>query len=207
MPDRILYLGDRRDSRVIQLHESKGEMQQYVALSYCWGGKTQYVLNARTRPEMAKAIDATYLPQTIRDAIDLTRELGLRYIWVDALCIRQDSREDWERQSLDMGSIYRNASLTLITSRAAAVTEGFLLPTKPHATHCGVATFKGQRKSVYLVADPENPLHSLDPLSRRGWAFQERQMSTCKVVFGSACLLYTSPSPRDGLLSRMPSSA
>ena len=32
-----------------------------------------------------------------------------------------------------------------------------------------------------------------------GWRRQERQMYDC--------LLYTSPSPRDGLLSRMPSSA
>ena len=28
-----------------------------------------------------------------------------------------------------------------------------------------------------------------------------------KTIMGEVCLLYTSPSPRDGLLSRMPSSA
>ena len=38
-------------------------------------------------------------------------------------------------------------------------------------------------------------------------AHQDRAATAVKLQQYTACLLYTSPSPRDGLLSRMPSSA
>jgi hypothetical protein len=33
-------------------------------------------------------------PQTLKDAVYVTRRLGIRYLWIDALCIIQDSPED-----------------------------------------------------------------------------------------------------------------
>jgi hypothetical protein len=187
MPDRVLFLGVKPIIEFVQLVEPKDTIGRYVALSYCWGGKGQYMLTAETRSDMEKGISLVCLPKTIKDAIELTGQLGISYIWIDALCILQDSRQDWERQSANMGSIYQDACLTLVASRAAAVTEGFLQPTKQHAIHCGTIDYRGQNQSVFLVADASD---IPEPLTKRGWAYQERELSSCKVVFGSAEMIW-----------------
>lgn len=48
-------------------------------------------------------------PQTLRDAITITKSLGFRYLWIDALCILQDSKGDWEKEAAVMGKVYFNA--------------------------------------------------------------------------------------------------
>lgn len=53
------------------------------------------------------------LPRTIRDAVTVTRSLGIRYLWVDALCIIQDSQSDWRAEAPKMMNVYRNAYLTI----------------------------------------------------------------------------------------------
>lgn len=73
----------------------------YIALNYCWGvGKKGYVT---TKANLSKRKDdgfeATILPMTIRDAIELTRRLRIRYVWVDGICICQDDAADWDRES------------------------------------------------------------------------------------------------------------
>jgi hypothetical protein len=58
----------------------------------------------------------SHLPKTLQDAIRLTQELGIRYIWIDSICIIQDDKEDWEHESANMLSVYANASLTIAAS-------------------------------------------------------------------------------------------
>ena len=66
------------------------------------------------------------LPQTIRDAVIVTHRLGLRYLWVDCLCIIQDSKEDKDREVAQMHNIYRNASFTISATNARSAYSGFL---------------------------------------------------------------------------------
>jgi hypothetical protein len=148
----------------------------YIALSYCWGlsmpngGKT-------TRPTLEmhlKGISMSSLPLTIQDAIAATRRLGVRYLWVDSLCILQDSREDWEIESAAMSDIYSHAFCTI----AAAATN-----------HCGggmLLKADQRRFSVVMLADnlfvkastiPHQDLKSSNSLSARAWALQERELS------------------------------
>src|SRR5947207_3291541 len=79
-----------------KLYTTNGESGRYIALSHCWG----------QRPNMTKltignvalwedAIEASLLSRNFRDALVVTRRLGFPYIWIDALCIIQDSKEDW----------------------------------------------------------------------------------------------------------------
>ncbi|EIW52269.1 uncharacterized protein TRAVEDRAFT_135799, partial [Trametes versicolor FP-101664 SS1] len=71
-------------------------------------------------------INPANLPQTIRDAIYVTHELGMQYLWADTLCIIQDSGQDKRRELARMHRIYRDAHLTIIASDARKVSEGFL---------------------------------------------------------------------------------
>jgi hypothetical protein len=72
MPDRVLFLGVKPSIEFVQLVEPRDTIGRYVALSYCWGGKGQYMLTAETRSDMEKGISLVCLPNTIKDAIELT---------------------------------------------------------------------------------------------------------------------------------------
>lgn len=53
------------------------------------------------------------LPRTFRHAVEATRRLDVRYLWIDSLCIVQNSQRDWGHQSRDMGPIYALAFCTI----------------------------------------------------------------------------------------------
>jgi len=71
-----------------------------------------------------KAISPSALPKTFQDAVEVTRAIGLRYLWIDSLCIVQDDRDDWLRESQEMGLIYQYAQITVAASHARDGTEG-----------------------------------------------------------------------------------
>ncbi|KAJ9137481.1 hypothetical protein NKR23_g9084 [Pleurostoma richardsiae] len=48
-----------------------------------------------------------------RDAVTLTRQLGIRWLWIDSMCIVQDDSEDWQRESGRMADIFENALLVI----------------------------------------------------------------------------------------------
>jgi hypothetical protein len=75
-----------------------------------------------------RKITFSVLPRTIQDAISVTRRLGVRFLWVDALCIVQDSinGQDWIDESSKMASIYGNAYLTIVAEAANDCSQGFL---------------------------------------------------------------------------------
>lgn len=58
-------------------------------------------------------IQLSSLPLTFQDAIKITRSLGLQYIWIDSLCILQDSKADWVEESAKMGTYYSSSWLTI----------------------------------------------------------------------------------------------
>jgi hypothetical protein len=63
--------------------------------------------------EFGRQIKWQSLPKSFQDAVVFTRRLGIRYLWIDSLCIIQDSKEDWETQAAKMAMIYALAVLTL----------------------------------------------------------------------------------------------
>lgn len=89
-------------------------MAGYAALSHRWGrpGTTVCTTTANLDNRL-EAISEAELSQLFQDAISTTRRLGLQYLWIDSLCILQDSHEDWERESVLMGDVYGNADITI----------------------------------------------------------------------------------------------
>ena len=68
------------------------------------------------------------LPQTVKDAVETTRNLGIRYLWVDALCIIQDSPEDKLKEIAGMGAIYKNATVTIAVSTVVVIKKTLIAP-------------------------------------------------------------------------------
>lgn len=98
---------DVNDSKLVE-----GSYQRaFAALSYVWGGATQVHLTTATKPVLFsdhgldRIAASSALPRTIADAIALCKNIGISYLWVDALCIEQDSRDEMARQVRGMHHI------------------------------------------------------------------------------------------------------
>lgn len=219
LPSRVIDVGTDADSEV-KLHLTQADEQEaYVALSYCWGGAQEYVATTTTLEEMTLAIDVPRLSKSAQDAIEVTRRLGFRYLWVDALCILQDSLADKSREIQMMGQIYKRAAVTVAASAAEGASQGFLRPSRaglPSAKFQFNVPGKGE-STVFVTSS--NRLAGIDPLNKRGWTLQEWLLSPRLLVFSKhdmiwhcqteerktvtkSCILYNEQSARESLFYR-----
>ena len=153
---------------------------KYIALSYVWGGvkSFQNVMKRRKDLYVSHSISVANeaIPLTIRDAIQLVRDLGERYLWVDSLCICQDNLEDKRTQITNMGKIYRQALLTIVAATGSDANAG--LP-GVQARPRKIAQRAEYVQNMVLV----NELCQLEDIiepsywNTRGWTYQEAQLS------------------------------
>ena len=86
---------------------------EYMTLSRCWGADLPCTLRKTNLDLFKNSIPFLELPQTFQDTTRAVKLFGIRYIWVDALCILQDSVSDWDLESSRTNSIYKYAVCTL----------------------------------------------------------------------------------------------
>lgn len=151
LPDQKQMLGKHQNWR--ELFQGKncklfqtlnGQAGRYAALSYCWGADLPSKTTTINLQAHEIAIGFNTLPRTLQDAILIVRWLGIEYIWIDCLCILQDSKTDWEYESARMADVYSDAYLTVAASRAEQCGEGFLgLRTVPSLFCIGIEDDEG----------------------------------------------------------------
>ncbi|KAI8660254.1 HET domain-containing protein [Fusarium keratoplasticum] len=202
LPTRVLDVGDPSDpdsSTRLKINEVETH-GSYLALSYCWGKRDPtasfqpLLLRRNSLHDLTSQIRPENLQRSIQDAICVTRKLGFRYIWVDALCIIQDDDDDKDNEISQMATIYKNAVITLAAGTAEKASEGFLgnpesrptvyLPENKFAIPMDT---EGEIGTVYLSADPYEPDH---PLDKRGWTLQEFMLSSRMLIFSDYQLLW-----------------
>jgi Heterokaryon incompatibility protein (HET) len=71
------------------------------------------------------------LSKTFQDAILVTRDLGLQYLWIDSLCIIQDDANDWAVESTKMAKVYGDAHVVLAATAGSDGNHGCLFPRGP----------------------------------------------------------------------------
>jgi len=130
LPSRVLDVGSI-SSPTCRLVQTEGVPGHYAALSHCWGGPISPLLDKNTLEPFQREIPLTSLPANFYDAIVITRQLAIQYLWIDSLCIVQDSAEDWESESAVMGDIYRRSLVTISALDSAHSRAGILSPRKP----------------------------------------------------------------------------
>ncbi|KAI0653356.1 heterokaryon incompatibility protein-domain-containing protein [Cubamyces menziesii] len=124
LPTRLIDCSDLECLRII---EASPDMRgTYIALSYVWGEDQPHRTTEMNLSSYKVKIDPAILPRTILDAIHVTRALGIYLLWIDSLCIVQDSEKDLHHELARMRDVYRHAYLTIDAASAAKVSEGFL---------------------------------------------------------------------------------
>lgn len=156
----------------------------YAALSHCWG-QSQHVKTVQREYSQRKAsIAFDELPKTFQDAVVVTRKLGVRYLWIDSLCIIQDSASDWERESLRMGSVYHNAFFTIAASSSIDGDGGLFydrpVPDPTTEVSLPFTNIDGSPSGTWTIhSHPPNYSAAVlrGPLNSRAWTLQEKHLS------------------------------
>jgi hypothetical protein len=135
------------------------------------------------------------IPQTIKDAIPVTHELGLRYLWIDRFCILQNSSADKSNEIGQMRRVYRNAYVKIIAAKADKVSEGFLQDCPTHGLSYSVPFYynDGKLRSMTLLPNSQYKYNQMkEPINSRGWCLQERILAPRALVYTSNTLQYVS---------------
>lgn len=188
MPTRVIDVGIQGGQNPF-LFESNGKTGQYVALSYCWGDpKFNNVLktSSQTFEKHTRGIEFESLPKTLQDAVTITRRLGLKYLWVDALCIIQGDLEDWAKESARMCDVYSNAYLTISGDNSSGTSQGifnkheFGNPPYKISTKNRKAVYVrpelARQPDVYNIINRTTSEHP-QPINCRAWTLQEALLS------------------------------
>lgn len=187
LPTRVIDVNLADATGDPHLFVSNGQQGLYATLSYCWGYTHNLRTESRTLESFQKSIPFQSIPKTIREAITVTRKLGIRYLWVDTLCILQDSTEDWLREAKNIANVYKNSVLT-IAAADSEDSEGGLFRqrvrsrTRPVTFSPRIAPFPSSANSevVFAFGDRQRSNDALrceSRLDRRGWVLQEQLLS------------------------------
>lgn len=154
---------------------------QYATLSHCWGKSIHLTTKTETINERKTAIPISSMNKTFADAIHATRKLEIRYLWIDSLCIIQDSNEDWNKQAPKMCFVYNNAILNIAAVGATDGDDGFLLERLAVKVGHVLRPDGNMARSLWIRPCIRNGScnwqhdvkASVCPLFRRAWVLQE----------------------------------
>ena len=214
LPNRCIetLLIARQDGARIWRHvlrETKDQRGQYISLSHKWDddtGKGQNTAldymcrigkcqeNAHTQPCTA---NADWIPRLFRETCILAHDLGIKYVWIDSICIKQGEDEDWNREAPQMAQYYQNAWITVVAANIA-VDDGSLNMQRnepvPRMTRLPYMDRIGEQKGYFYLQSTRPDVLQKDSsvgvenseLLQRGWVFQEWRLSRRIIAFSDS---------------------
>lgn len=206
VPKRLLDLGLAGDARppvLIDTTETSpiptvGENTlRYACLSYCWGSRSIPLrTTSQTLEKHKQGIPVDKIPQVFRDAVFVARQLGLRYLWIDALCIIQDNAADWEKESGRMADIFHHSFITFGAATSSACDETFLPQREDNLIHMDFQSslnpnVSGHHSIFPLAGYDKWPFKAdlrASTWNTRGWVWQEQNIAQRILVFGPKML-------------------
>ncbi len=205
LPTRIVYVGAFQADSLVYVQDTKGiaHNARYITLSHSWGGSVPCRLLESNHSSYAAGVHTSALPKTFRDAIALTKALGLDYIWIDSLCIVQDSRDDWERECVLMSDIYNGSFLNVAANAASDANGGLFrdrsaLQVTPFRKRMCYQPFRWIHKPFVFFPQSWGPdILKTAPLSKRAWTVQERLLAPRTVHFLHHKVIWECPSLRE----------
>ncbi|CAH0015250.1 unnamed protein product [Clonostachys rhizophaga] len=173
-----------------------GHTPPYLALSYVWGGVPQAELIRLTLDkwhEPGSLTEEVKITKKVRDAMVITKQTGLRFLWVDALCIVQDDDSQRQEQIDQMFLIYHQAEATIVAADGPSCDLGL----------SGVSRFEEREfidkpfliqntPMARVLRDPRQALQA-SKWRTRGWTLQEEVCSTRAIIFLPSVVLFSCP--------------
>ncbi|KAJ8118081.1 hypothetical protein OPT61_g853 [Boeremia exigua] len=193
------------DNQLVRVVEGVPSHESYVALSHRWGQDETSKTVSTNFVQRQSAFPADQLSPTLRDAITAVQSLGYRYLWVDVLCIVQDSDEDWLHEASEMCHVYSNAAVTIAAECAEDehTSEGMfrdrsMQESRPFHFR-ELEKFAGEKlehliktadrtdEELYIFPATEDRQHGnrlKGMLDTRGWILQEQLLSPRILYYG-----------------------
>ncbi|KAI0454926.1 hypothetical protein F5B21DRAFT_473906 [Xylaria acuta] len=184
-PNRILLV-ENNGAPTVRLVETVAMVdkpESYITLSYVWGsGDAEWRLQRSNYARFQHGMPASELPHSFRDAALVALQIGIPYLWIDALCVIHEGQLDTAADIVDRDQAFQGSHCTISLSSAVSINDGFLKPRR----HRGAVQMKRENGGVYYVCEliddfDKDVEESL--LSSRGWAFQERVLSRRTIFF------------------------
>ncbi|KAH8719431.1 hypothetical protein GQ44DRAFT_808784 [Phaeosphaeriaceae sp. PMI808] len=182
LPTRVIDVGDGVD-KLVRLIASEDTHGLYCTLSYRWYDSLAFKTTTENISQLYQGIPEDALHHTIREAIITTRTLGLRYLWVDALCIIQDDTDDWTREAARMSAVYENSMLTIAAIDSPSAEQGMFrtrkYPPRPYNRDFPLDSPTGYfgHSHPFFVFSNNCRARPLGELDTRGWCLQEQFLS------------------------------
>lgn len=198
-PTRLIEIAPLASASDDELHlRIAGELSPevpYMTLSHCWG-KSEFLKLTKTTSQRLRDgfSEADTLSKTFQDAITICREFRVKYLWIDSLCIFQDSPEDWRREAAHMGQIYQNSLCNIAATGASNDEEGcFKDRDASLLQRCTIKSeWDNQDNGTWEVIDGDFWYARMDkaPLNQRGWVMQERWLSPRVLHYGQDQIMW-----------------
>ncbi|KAF5868157.1 putative heterokaryon incompatibility protein [Botrytis fragariae] len=196
LPTRLVNVGlDGGATRLVEtIILSKNQYSPYLALSHRWGATPNHSSRLSSVNKLAwmKSIPTNQMPATFQDAIQYTKSMNISYIWIDSLCIMQDSPEDWSTEAALMDKVYAQSFCNIAASYASnenSLNTGLFYTRTPDDLATTSVKYKLitkndcqgifgiSLKSNYIIDDTEFALYG------RAWVLQERLLSPRTIHF------------------------
>lgn len=198
LPTRLLHVSRPHGSHAVSaklcLTNELPVSTPYVTLSHCWGNGDFLKMTSINYAAFQKDVPVHELPNTFKDAMDITFELRIQHIWIDSLCIMQDSKEDWTNESKMMGDVYRYAACNIAATgyqngETGLFGERPLLPFANRLWHVDCLLVDDTRPDWKLKEVRFNGFYmdidlidyqkhiTFNDLNSRAWVAQERALS------------------------------
>ncbi|KAI8674653.1 HET domain-containing protein [Fusarium keratoplasticum] len=203
LPSRVVRIipqsnpADPLNHPKVKLHETtQGETGQYITLSHCWGKNPIITTKTTNIDQYKNEIPWGELSKTFQEAIIFAGLMGVESIWIDSLCIIQNSAEDWSAEAVKMASYYCNSEFTIAATASTDGAGGLYHPTPLVETAIEIEGFDPKTQSEFRVGVRRPLAHLHDaledrtkivdrfPLLSRGWVYQERVLSRRFLHFG-----------------------
>ncbi|KAL3417725.1 hypothetical protein PVAG01_10735 [Phlyctema vagabunda] len=192
LPTRLVDVGTTAAPQ-IHLHISADHKERgsYLTLSHCWGGQPALQLSTANITSLIKGIEDEEIPKTFLDAIHITRQLGIRWLWIDSLCIIQngDNGVDKSTELVSMEKVY-NRSYCNIAATWSPNSKGGCFKARNSKYICPLRVsveWPWAATGTYEIYDFD--MWQIDvlksPLNSRGWVVQERLLAPRNLYFGA----------------------